>query len=79
MTVTMIELKISDILDDPALPKERKIAKLQTLEEEARALQRAASESPMVEDDGWQSDLRLVEKALGRLGKDTTKTGAATL
>ncbi|PWE53497.1 hypothetical protein DEM27_24980 [Metarhizobium album] len=79
MTVTTIELKISDILDDPALPKEKKIAKLQKLEEEARALQRAATESPMVDDDGWQSDLRLVEKALGRLGEDTTKTGAATL
>ncbi|OJT97958.1 MAG: hypothetical protein BGN83_12580 [Rhizobium sp. 63-7] len=79
MTVTTIELKISDILDDPALPKEKKIAKLQKLEEEARALQRAATESPMVDDDGWQSDLRLVEKALGRLGEDTAKTGAATL
>ena len=79
MTVTTIELKISDILDDPALPKEKKIAKLQKLEEEARALQRAATESPMVDDDGWQSDLRLVEKALGRLGEDTAKTGAAPL
>jgi hypothetical protein len=35
---------------------------------EARALQRASSESAMNADDGWESDLRIVRKALDRLG-----------
>lgn len=79
MTVTTMELKVHDIVDDPDMTAERKVAKLETLQNDARAIQRAASESPMVDDDGWHSDLRVVEKALEKLGAGKSQTGAATL
>jgi hypothetical protein len=77
--VTFREMKVQDIVDDDALTTDQKIEKLRTIESEARALQRAASESAMDDDDGWQADLRLVRFALDKLGAQEPKKGAATL
>ncbi|MGE0502169.1 MAG: hypothetical protein AB7I79_14705 [Rhizobiaceae bacterium] len=77
--VTFKSLRIKDIVEDPSLDTEGKIERLREIESEARGLQRAASESPMNADDGWESDLRDVRKALDRLGAGKQKMGAATL
>lgn len=76
---TFRELKIQSIVDNPSMTTEQKIAKLRDVESEARALQRAASESSMSDDDGWQDELRQVRFALGKLGADEPQKGAATL
>ncbi len=72
-------LKIQDIEEDDTLTVEEKIEQLREIETEARGLQRAASESPMNEEDGWDDDLRAVRFALDKLGADQQNRGAATL
>lgn len=72
-------LKIQDIEEDETLSVEEKIDQLREIETEARGLQRAASESPMNEEDGWDDDLRAVRFALDKLGADQQNKGAATL
>lgn len=72
-------LKIQDIEEDTTLTVEQKIDQLREIETEARGLQRAASESPMNEEDGWDDDLRAVRFALDKLGADQQNKGAATL
>jgi len=73
------EMKVQFILDDKSLDKDEKIEALLEIESEARALQRAASESPMVDDDGWEAALRDVRKALDDLGWEEPQKGAASL
>jgi hypothetical protein len=73
------EMKVQHILDDKSLDRDQKIEALLQIETEARALQRAASESPMVNDDGWESALRDVRKALDQLGWEEPLKGAASL
>ena len=73
------EMKVQHILDDRSLDKDAKIEALLDIETEARALQRAASESPMVDDDGWEAALRDVRKALDGLGWQEPPKGAASL
>jgi hypothetical protein len=77
--VTFKEMKIQEIVEDASLSTDEKIAKLREIECEARGLQRAASESPMADDDGWQDELRQVRFALDKLGAKEPKKGAATL
>lgn len=77
--VTFREMKVQAIVDDASLTTGQKIDKLRDLESEARALQRAASESSMSADDGWQDELRQVRFALDKLGASEPKKGAATL
>lgn len=77
--VTSREMKVQEIVDDETLTTAGKIEKLRNIESEARALQRAASESAMADDDGWQEDLRLVRFALDKLGAEEPKKGAASL
>ena len=77
--VTFREMKIQEIVEDARLSTEQKIAELRDIESEARGMQRAASESPMGEDDGWQDDLRQVRFALDKLGAKEPKKGAASL
>lgn len=72
-------LKIQDIEEDDTLSVEEKIDQLREIETEARGLQRAASESPMNEEDGWDDDLRAVRFALDKLGAERQGKGAATL
>lgn len=70
---------VRSILKDNALSKSQKIDRLLELEAEARAVQRAASESGMAADDGLNRHLREVELALEQLGANSPDTGAATL
>ena len=77
--VTYNEMMIQEIVEDDSLTTEQKIEKLRAIESEARALQRAASESAMNADDGWEDSLRTVRKALSRLGAVEQKKGAASL
>lgn len=79
MSITTMETKIHEVITDQTMPNIKKIEELQALDEEARALQRAATESSMADDDGWQNNLRLIEKALLELGIDNREKGAATL
>lgn len=79
MSVMAMEKKIHEIIADQNMPLDHKIEELQALDEEARALQRAASESAMDDDDGLQKNLRLIEKALLDLGVDNKEKGPATL
>jgi len=76
--VTFNEMRIQKIVEDGELSIDEKIQELREIETEARALQRAASESPMNANDGWDSDLRDVRKALDKLGakKNSQKSGA---
>ncbi|MGO4438296.1 hypothetical protein [Rhizobium sp. RAF56] len=76
---TSMATKVSDIMGDSRLSKDRKIEELRKLRAEARGVQRAGSESAMSADDGLQNDLRVVEKALGELDGDIEEKGAATL
>lgn len=71
--------KIQDITEDRTLSVEEKVGKLREIETEARGLQRAASESPMNDNDGWDDDLREVRLALEELGAEQSHAGAATL
>jgi hypothetical protein len=76
---TPCEKLVQKILDDPMASREIKIQRLRHLEDDARALQRAASESEMNADDGWQAELRFVRLALERLGAKPVRKGAASL
>ncbi|MEP6564215.1 MAG: hypothetical protein ABJB10_03690 [Mesorhizobium sp.] len=77
--VTFREMKVQEIVEDESLTIEDKIARLREIESEARGLQRAASESPMSDDDGWQDELRQVRIALDKLGAKEPSKGAASL
>jgi len=77
--VTFNEMKVQEIMQDKSLGRDEKIARLEEIEDEARALQRTASESPMNADDGWDADLRAVRLALAELGADERRKGAASL
>lgn len=79
MTVSTMELKLQAIRDDTGLSRKEKIEKLERLRNEARALQRAATESAMVEDDGWFEDVHLIDTELENLGRTVEEKGAATL
>ena len=79
MTVSTMELKLQAIRDDEGLSRREKIARLERLRTEARALQRAATESAMVEDDGWYEDVHLIDVELENLGRTVEEKGAATL
>lgn len=79
MTVSTMELKLNAIRTDTGLSRQEKTDKLEKLRNEARALQRAATESAMVEDDGWYEDVHLIDTELENLGRSVEEKGAATL
>ena len=79
MTVSTMELKLQAIRNDSGLSRKEKIVRLEKLRTEARALQRAATESAMVEDDGWFEDVHLIDVELENLGRTVEEKGAATL
>ncbi|MBN8953097.1 MULTISPECIES: hypothetical protein [unclassified Rhizobium] len=79
MLVTAMEKTVRDILLDNHMRRSGKIDRLRELRSEARAIQRAGSESAMSADDGLQDDLRVIEKALHDLDADVLHKGAATL
>jgi hypothetical protein len=72
-------LKAQGIVADVSTTNEIKVERLREIETEARALQRAASESAMNDNDGWDDDLREVRLALDRLGATEPLKGAASL
>ncbi|MCW2306616.1 hypothetical protein [Rhodobium gokarnense] len=79
---TQAEQTIDSVLKDDALSREQKIRTIKTHYFDARARQRAATESPMVDDDGLNNDLMAYERALEGLGVDVASIedeGAATL
>ena len=73
------QLSVQQIVEDGQLPAAQKIKRLLQLESDARALQRAASESPMNDDDGWEDDLRQIRLELDKLGWAKPEKGAASL
>ncbi|MCJ8150425.1 hypothetical protein [Shinella sedimenti] len=79
MTVSTMELKLQEIRSETGLSRQEKIARLEKLRSEARALQRAATESAMVDDDGWYEDVHLIDTELENLGRSVEEKGAATL
>ena len=79
MTVSTMELRVRAIRDDDTATRAEKIKRLTKLRDDARALQRAATESSMVEDDGWYEDVHVVDVALSSLGLDIEEKGPATL
>ena len=79
MTVSTMELKVGAIRDDDTLSRLEKITRLETLREEARALQRAGTESMMVDDDGWYENVHVIDTALAEFGLSVQEKGAATL
>ena len=76
---TFREMRVLEIVENGSLTNDEKVAELREIESEARGLQRAASESSMGDDDGWQDDLRQVRLALDKLGAKEPKKGAASL
>ena len=72
-------MKAHEIVADISLTTEIKIEQLREIEREARDLQRAASESAMNDNDGWDDDLREVRLALDKLGATEAPKGAASL
>lgn len=71
--------QIDEILNDKSLNHQQKIDAVMKLQEEARDIQRAATESGMDPDDGLNNDLRKIELMLEQLGASSDDTGAATL
>jgi hypothetical protein len=75
--------RIARILKDDTRTAEARIDELLTLRSDARALQRAASESPMGTEDTSDTGLRQIDRALEKLGyRDHAKAdeeSAATL
>jgi hypothetical protein len=76
---TFREMRVLEIVENGSLTRDEKVAELREIESEARGLQRAASESSMGDDDGWQDDLRQVRLALDKLGAKEPRKGAASL
>ena len=79
MTVSTMELKLQARVGGAGGSRQEKIERLLKLRAEAHALQRAATESSMVEDDGWYEDVHLVDVELANLGHPVEEKGAATL
>lgn len=77
--VSFNELRIQEIVEDASLSIDQKVQMLREIESEARGLQRAASESPMNANDGWEADLREVRLALDKLGAKEPPKGGASL
>jgi hypothetical protein len=76
---TFKKMMIQEIVKDALLSTEEKVSRLREIESDARALQRASSESAMNAEDGWEADLRTVRKALDKLGAVEPPKGAASL
>lgn len=80
-TANDLTTRVQDIVNDENLTRGEKVEALTGLYDHARAEQRAASESPMIDDDGLNDTLRNIEKALAEFGEKPSveDNGAATL
>jgi hypothetical protein len=78
-----IREKIALVLKDSDRSKDDRIAELLKMREDARALERAATESPMGTKTSQDTGLREIDRALERLGHGTLteadEKSAATL
>jgi len=78
-----IKSQISALLNDETLSRKEQVDALIKMREDARALERAATESPMVNDNHSGEVLREIDHALERLGyqevTDADERSAATL
>lgn len=82
MTENSTKQRIATILADDSMGREEQIKRLKEMYSNARAIQRAATEGPMNDDDGQNDDLSEIERALLKFGVEPTSpegTGAATL
>jgi hypothetical protein len=61
---------VQQIVDDQKLTNADKISKLKKMHDNERAIQRAATESPMAQDDGLNDRLHDITLALEDLGAD---------
>lgn len=77
--ISSTKAQLNDILNDKSLTKQQKTDAVMKLQEDARDIQRAATEGGMDPDDGQNNDLREIELALEKLGASSEDTGAATL
>lgn len=65
-----IREQIAHILKDHSRSKDERVAELLRMRDDARALERAATESPMGNQTAGTSGLRDIDRALERLGRD---------
>ena len=65
---TPVADRINEILTAPGLTRAGRIQSLKDLRDDARAEQRAASESGMIDDDGLNDVLKHLDLAITRLG-----------
>lgn len=77
--ISSTKAQLDDILNDKSLSHKQKTDAVMKLQEDARDIQRAATEGGMDPDDGQNKDLREIELALEKLGASSEDTGAATL
>jgi hypothetical protein len=61
---------VQKIVDDQKLTNADKVTKLKKMHDNERAIQRAATESPMAQDDGLNDRLHDITLALEDLGAD---------
>ncbi|MBW8636682.1 hypothetical protein K1W69_05715 [Hoeflea sp. WL0058] len=74
--------QIQEIVTDRTKSPEEQLQLLEKMRQEVRAEMRAATESPMVDDNDLGAELKLVEEAIESIDPDaesTQETGAATL
>lgn len=76
---SLTKTQLNEILNDTTLNHQQKTDAVMSLQENARDIQRAATEGGMDPDDGLNKDLREIELALEVLGVSSEDTGAATL
>ncbi|WOC16551.1 hypothetical protein [Pseudochrobactrum sp. MP213Fo] len=77
--ISSTKAQLNDILKNNSLNHQQKTDAVMKLQEDARDIQRAATEGGMDPDDGLNNDLREIELALEKLGAQSDDTGAATL
>jgi hypothetical protein len=75
--------QIAGLMNDAGRSREDRIGALLKMRDDARALQRAATESPMATGDDGSSGLAEIDRALEKLGHseqpDADENSAATL
>ena len=77
-----IKAQIQEIVTDRTKSPKEQLELLEKMRQEVRAEMRAATESPMVDDNDLGAELKMVEEAIESIDPDaetTQETGAATL
>ena len=81
--MTDVKKTIRELMDRDDKTLEWKISELERMHADARAAQRAGSESGMTADDDLEASLQEIDRALAVLGEEKTlhadETSAATL